>query len=48
MQAALEVATEPIAARAIEHGATGPKIGEMIARERVRAVAVALGEAAAG
>jgi tRNA nucleotidyltransferase (CCA-adding enzyme) len=47
LQAALAVATEPIAARAIEQGATGPKIGEMIARERVRAVAAALGEAAA-
>ncbi len=45
LQAALAVATEPIAARAIEQGATGPKIGEMIARERVRAVAAALGEA---
>jgi tRNA nucleotidyltransferase (CCA-adding enzyme) len=43
LQAALQVATEPIAARAMEQGATGPKIGEMIARERVRAVAVALG-----
>jgi tRNA nucleotidyltransferase (CCA-adding enzyme) len=47
LQAALAVATEPIAARAIEQGTTGPKIGEMIARERVRAVAAALGEAAA-
>jgi tRNA nucleotidyltransferase (CCA-adding enzyme) len=47
LQAALAVATEPIAARAIEQGATGPKIGEMIARERVRAVATALGETAA-
>jgi tRNA nucleotidyltransferase (CCA-adding enzyme) len=47
LEAALAVATEPIAARAIEQGATGPKIGEMIARERVRAVAAALGEAAA-
>jgi tRNA nucleotidyltransferase (CCA-adding enzyme) len=47
LQAALTVATEPIAARAIEQGATGPKIGEMIARERVRAVAAALGETAA-
>jgi tRNA nucleotidyltransferase (CCA-adding enzyme) len=45
LQAALAVATEPIAARAMEQGATGPKIGEMIARERVRAVAAALGEA---
>ncbi len=47
LQAALAVATEPIAARAVEQGATGPKIGEMIARERVRAVAAALGEGAA-
>jgi tRNA nucleotidyltransferase (CCA-adding enzyme) len=45
LQAALAVATEPIAARAIETGATGPKIGEMIAQERVRAVAAALGTA---
>jgi tRNA nucleotidyltransferase (CCA-adding enzyme) len=44
LQAALAVATEPIAARAIEKGATGPKIGEMIAKERVRAVAAALGD----
>jgi tRNA nucleotidyltransferase (CCA-adding enzyme) len=47
LHAALAVATEPIASRAIEQGATGPRIGEMIARERVRAVAAALGEAAA-
>jgi tRNA nucleotidyltransferase (CCA-adding enzyme) len=46
LQAALAVATEPIAARAMEAGATGPKIGEMIAQERVRAVAAALGTAA--
>ena len=46
LQAALAVATEPIAASAIKQGATGPKIGEIIARERVRAVASALGEAA--
>lgn len=45
LKAVLEVATEPIAARAIEQGASGPKIGVMIARERVRAVAAALGEA---
>jgi tRNA nucleotidyltransferase (CCA-adding enzyme) len=45
LQAALAVATEPIAARAIETGATGPKIGEMIAQERVHAVAAALGTA---
>jgi tRNA nucleotidyltransferase (CCA-adding enzyme) len=44
LQAALAVATEPIAARAVEQGAKGPKIGEMIARERARAVAAALGE----
>jgi tRNA nucleotidyltransferase (CCA-adding enzyme) len=43
LQAVLAVATEPIAARAIEQGAKGPKIGEMIARERLRAVAAALG-----
>jgi tRNA nucleotidyltransferase (CCA-adding enzyme) len=46
LQAALAVATEPIAARAIEQGATGPKIGEVIAKERVRAVVAALGEVA--
>jgi tRNA nucleotidyltransferase (CCA-adding enzyme) len=44
LEAALAVATEPIAALAIKQGATGPKIGEMIARERVRAVTAALGE----
>ncbi len=44
LQAALEVATEPIAASAMEQGAKGPKIGEMIARERVRAIAAVLGE----
>jgi tRNA nucleotidyltransferase (CCA-adding enzyme) len=46
LQAALSVATEPIAARAIEQGASGPKIGEMITRDRVRAVAAALEEIA--
>jgi tRNA nucleotidyltransferase (CCA-adding enzyme) len=45
LQAAQQVATEPIAALAMKQGATGPKIGEMIARERVRSVAAALGEA---
>lgn len=45
LKAALEVATEPIADCAIEQGASGPMIGEMIARERMRAVAAALGEA---
>jgi tRNA nucleotidyltransferase (CCA-adding enzyme) len=44
LQAALAVATEPIAARAMEQGAAGPKIGQLIAKERVRAVAAALGE----
>jgi tRNA nucleotidyltransferase (CCA-adding enzyme) len=42
LQAALDVATEPIAAYALSTGASGPKIGEMIAKERVRSVAAAL------
>jgi tRNA nucleotidyltransferase (CCA-adding enzyme) len=42
LQAALDVATEPIAAYALSTGATGQKIGEMIAKERVRAIALAL------
>jgi len=36
------VATEPIAREAQAAGATGPKIGEAIARARVAAVAAAL------
>jgi tRNA nucleotidyltransferase (CCA-adding enzyme) len=43
LQAALAVATEPIAALAIKQGANGPKIGQMIAQERVRAIAAVLG-----
>jgi len=43
LQAALDtvlaVATEPIAAHAISTGASGPKIGELITQERVRALA---------
>ncbi len=42
LQAALDVATETIAVHALSTGATGPKIGEMIAKERVRAIALAL------
>jgi tRNA nucleotidyltransferase (CCA-adding enzyme) len=42
LQAALDVATEPIAAYALSMGATGPKIGEMIAKERVKAIAAVL------
>jgi tRNA nucleotidyltransferase (CCA-adding enzyme) len=38
LQAALSVATESIAAYAIKQGATGQKIGEMIAKERVKAI----------
>jgi tRNA nucleotidyltransferase (CCA-adding enzyme) len=44
LQAALAVATEPIAACAIKQGFSGPKIGEAITRERLRAVATVLGE----
>jgi tRNA nucleotidyltransferase (CCA-adding enzyme) len=39
LRAALSVATEPIAAQAMASGAVGPKIGEMITRARVRAIA---------
>ncbi len=46
LQAAVSVATEPIAAKAIAAGATGPKIGEAITRARVAAVAAALNTAA--
>ncbi len=42
LKAALAVPTEPIAASAIAAGAVGPKIGEMIARERVKAIAAVL------
>ncbi len=44
LDAALAVATEPIAARAISAGATGPKIGQAIEKTRVQAVQVALAE----
>jgi tRNA nucleotidyltransferase (CCA-adding enzyme) len=46
LQAAVSVATEPIAAKAIAAGATGPKIGEAITRARVAAVAAALNTSA--
>jgi tRNA nucleotidyltransferase (CCA-adding enzyme) len=39
LDAVLAVATEPIAAHAISTGASGPKIGELITQERVRALA---------
>ncbi len=42
LQAALAVATEPIAAAAMAQGKQGPQIGEMVSAARVRAVAVAL------
>jgi tRNA nucleotidyltransferase (CCA-adding enzyme) len=42
LQAALDVATDSVAAYAIKQGATGPKIGEMIAKERGKAIALAL------
>jgi tRNA nucleotidyltransferase (CCA-adding enzyme) len=42
LSAALAVATEPIAARAVSAGLTGPKIGEVIMQERVQAVKAAL------
>ena len=42
LAAALAVATEPIAVRAVSAGLTGPKIGEMIAQERVGAIKTAL------
>ena len=42
LAAALAVATEPIAARAVSAGLNGPKIGEAIAQERVKAIKVAL------
>jgi tRNA nucleotidyltransferase (CCA-adding enzyme) len=42
LQAALSVATEPIATNALATGTSGPKIGEMIAKERVKAIASAL------
>jgi tRNA nucleotidyltransferase (CCA-adding enzyme) len=45
LEAALAVPTEPIAAAAITKGLQGPAIGQMIARERVRSVASALGAA---
>jgi tRNA nucleotidyltransferase (CCA-adding enzyme) len=44
LQAALSVATEPIATNALATGTSGPKIGEMIAKERVKAIASALAE----
>jgi tRNA nucleotidyltransferase (CCA-adding enzyme) len=48
LQAALGVATEPIAANALATGATGPKIGEMIAKERVKAIGSALAMSSPG
>jgi tRNA nucleotidyltransferase (CCA-adding enzyme) len=48
LQAALCVATEPIATNALATGTTGPKIGEMIAKERVKAIASALAEFSQG
>ena len=42
LQAALDVATEPIAAAAIAQGMQGPKIGELIHKTRVTALAAAL------
>jgi tRNA nucleotidyltransferase (CCA-adding enzyme) len=45
LQAALAVATEPIAAKALANGLTGPHIGQMVTRERVRAIGAALNEA---
>ncbi len=45
LQAALAVATEPIAAKALAKGLTGPHIGQMVTQERVRAIAAALNEA---
>jgi tRNA nucleotidyltransferase (CCA-adding enzyme) len=42
LQAALAVATEPIAAAAIAQGMQGPKIGELIHKARVTALAAAL------
>jgi tRNA nucleotidyltransferase (CCA-adding enzyme) len=48
LQAALSVATEPIATNALATGTSGPKIGEMIAKERVKAIASALAEFSQG
>jgi tRNA nucleotidyltransferase (CCA-adding enzyme) len=42
LQAALAVATEPIAAAAMAQGKQGPQIGELITQARVKAVAAAL------
>ncbi len=42
LQAALDVATEPIATAAIAQGMQGPKIGELIHKTRVIALAAAL------
>jgi tRNA nucleotidyltransferase (CCA-adding enzyme) len=42
LQAVLDVATEPIAAHAISTGVTGQRIGEMIAKERVKAISAVL------
>jgi tRNA nucleotidyltransferase (CCA-adding enzyme) len=47
LAAAQSVATEPIAARAIAQGFSGPKIGEMIHAARVAAVGVAVDVAVA-
>jgi len=45
LDAALAVATRPIAEAAAQRGATGPQIGEAVGRARTEAVAALLGEA---
>ena len=45
LQAALAVATEPIAHEALQRGAMGPEIGAAIGKARVAAIAQALGQA---
>jgi tRNA nucleotidyltransferase (CCA-adding enzyme) len=44
LQAALAVATEPIAHEALQRGAMGPEIGAAIGKARVAAIAQALGQ----
>ncbi len=44
LDAALAVPTRPIAEAAAQRGATGPKIGEAVARARTEAIAALLGE----
>lgn len=44
LDAALDVPTRPIAEAAVRRGATGPKIGEAIARARTEAIAALLGQ----